>query len=157
DVVACYAHYLRTGDDEALLGVVEHNAADVLSMVALMGIYGEPLGQVQATLDGSDFAGAARTLFRAGALDRARRFADEAVERGGGAIARRTRGDIAKAAGDKAKALADYEAALLEVDDAALRLELAKLYEHHLRAYESALAMVGGGTGESDERAKKRR
>ncbi len=44
DIVATYMHFLRSGDDAALLGVVEHNAADVLAMVALVGLYGERIG-----------------------------------------------------------------------------------------------------------------
>jgi hypothetical protein len=156
EIVATYAHFLRTGDEEALLGVVEHNAMDVLAMVALVGLYGEPLGRTYpdeesyapAALDGSDLAGVARTLRQAGALDRAAALADEAVSRGGGAHARRARGEIAKARGDKARALADYEALAAEVDDAAVRLELAKLYEHHVRAFPEALAVLERGTGE---------
>jgi hypothetical protein len=169
EIVATYAHFLRTGDDEALLGVVEHNAADVLSMVALVGLYGEPLGArgeaededgcvyAPASLDGEDLAGVARTLRQAGALDRAAALADAAVARGGGAVARRARGDIAKARGDKARALADYEALAAEVDDPAVRLELAKLYEHHVRAFADALAVLARGTGEDEEAAARRK
>jgi hypothetical protein len=146
DIVAVYAHFLRTGDEEALLGVVEHNEADVLAMVALVGLYGEPLG----SLDATDLADAAATLRRAGALDRAAEMADAAVARGGGATARRTRGDIAKARGDKVRALSDYEALAAEVDDPAVRLELAKLYEHHVRAFARALDVVTLGTGEAE-------
>src|SRR2546421_3095680 len=39
DVSQCYLHFLRTGDAHALLGVVEHNAWDVVAMVALVGLY----------------------------------------------------------------------------------------------------------------------
>ncbi|APR77228.1 Hypothetical protein A7982_02575 [Minicystis rosea] len=168
DIVATYAHFLRTGDEEALLGVVEHNAADVLSMVALLGLYGEPLGRpaeegeegdpyAPAVLDGADLAGVARTLRQAGALDRAAALAEAAVQRGGGALAVRARGDIAKARGDKARALADYEALAAEVDDPAVRLSLAKLYEHHVRSFEQALAILERGTGEDEEAAARRK
>jgi hypothetical protein len=152
EIVARYAHFLRTGDEEALLGVVEHNAADVLAMVALTGLYGEPLGSLSA----NDLAGVARTLKAAGALERAAELAEEAVARGGGADARRARGDIAKARGDKARALADYEALALEVDDASVRLELAKLYEHHVRAPQRALDTAELGTGETSAAWTKR-
>jgi uncharacterized protein len=167
DIVATYAHFLRTGDDEALLGVVEHNGADVLSMVALVGLYGEPLGEraagegeaeyAPAALDGSDLAAAASVLRRAGALDQADTLASAALSRGGGARARRARGDIAKARGDKARALADYEALAAEVDDADVRLELAKLYEHHVRAFDKALSLLAQGTGEESEALDRRR
>jgi len=147
EIVAHYAHFLRTGDEEALLGVVEHNAADVLAMVALAGLYGEPVDGLGA----EDLAGVARTLRRAGALDLAAELADEAVSRGGGAEARRARGEIAKARGDKARALSDYEALAAEVDDPSVRLELAKLYEHHVRAPARALELTELGTGERDD------
>jgi hypothetical protein len=153
DVVACYMHYLRTGDESALAGVVEHNAADVLAMVALVGLYGEPLG----SLCGEDLAGVARTVRRAGEIERASELAEEAVARGGGATARRARGDIAKARGDKARALLDYQALAEEVDDPSVRLVLAKLYEHHVGAYAEALRLVDQGTGEAEPMREKRR
>jgi hypothetical protein len=153
EVVACYAHYLRTGDEGSLLGVIEHNEADVLAMVALLGLYGEPAG----ALEPDDLAGAAATLRRAGALDEAERLAEEAVARGGGHAARRARGDIAKARGDKARALLDYEAIAAEVDDPAVRLALAKLYEHHAKSFERALELVARGTGEADDASERRR
>jgi len=153
DVVACYMHYLRTGDESSLSGVVEHNAADVLSMVALVGLYGEPLG----SLGGEDLAGVAKTLRRAGQLEKAAEMAEAAVDKGGGSVARRARGDIAKARGDKARALLDYEVLATEVDDPSVRLELAKLYEHHVKAFASALALVEKGTGEHDPALEKRK
>ena len=165
EIVATYAHFLRTGDDEALLGVVEHNGADVLAMVALVGLYGEPLGErvegeidyAPAALDGSDLAAAASVLRRAGAFEKADTLANAALSRGGGAQARRARGDIAKARGDKARALADYEVLAAEVDDAGVRLELAKLYEHHVRAFDKALGLLARGTGEETVALEKRR
>jgi uncharacterized protein len=159
DIVATYMHFLRTGDDEALLGVVEHNAADVLAMVALVGLYGEKLEATHAhsELDGSDLAGVARTLRQAGALDMAADLAEVAMARGGGNEARRARGDIAKARGDKARALADYEVLAAEVDDPRVRLELCKLYEHHVRSFALALALVERGTGEGAEGMEKRK
>lgn len=153
DVVACYMHYLRTGDERALSGVIEHNAADVLSMVALVGLYGEPIG----SLGGLDLAGVAKTLKRAGQLERAAEVAEVAIDKGGGSLARRARGDIAKARGDKARALLDYEVLATEIDDPSVRLELAKLYEHHVKAFASALALVERGTGETDLDATKRK
>lgn len=145
EVVACYAHYLRTGDEAAVLAVVEHNEADVLSMVALLGLYGEPVGG----LDGADLAGAASTLRRAGALERAEVLANEALARGGGPEARRACGDIAKARGDKARALREYEVLAVEVDEPRVRFELAKLYEHYAKAFGRALDLSLQGTGEN--------
>lgn len=152
DVVACYAHYLRTGDESALLGVVEHNALDVLSTVALFGLYGEPLFGLEPT----DLARAARCALRAGDTGVAMDLVERAIERGGGAVAVRTRGDLAKAKGDKAAALADYESLADSVDDADLRLQLSKLYEHHVRAPDRALLAALAGTGEREEAQSKR-
>jgi hypothetical protein len=162
DIVATYMHFLRTGDEGALAGVVEHNAADVLAMVAMVGLYGERLaeddgGYAPHALDGTDLAGVARTLRRAGRLDLAAHLADVAVARGGGAEARRAIGDIAKARGDKARALASFEALAAEVDDPTIRLELCKLYEHHARDFAAALAIVERGTGEHHVDVTRRR
>jgi len=161
DIVTVYMHFLRTGDEAALLGVIEHNERDVLSMIALLGLYGEPLGSLVA----EDLAGAARAVRRAGQLGLAADFADVAVQRGGGRVARRARGEIAKARGDKQQALADYEAVLSgsaheehdAPDDGDIRLELAKLYEHHVRAPARALVHVEAGTSEDDEASEHRR
>jgi uncharacterized protein YprB with RNaseH-like and TPR domain len=154
DVSACYLHFLRTGDAGALLGVVEHNAWDVVAMAALVGLYGEP---VHGGLGADDLAGVARTLRRAGALEQAGAFADLAVEREASAESLRARAEIAKARGDRARALSDFEALAAAVDDARVRLELAKLYEHWARSPARALEWVALGTGEDEDRAQRRR
>jgi uncharacterized protein len=153
DVSACYLHFLRTGDARALLGVIEHNAWDVVAMAALLGLYGEPL---LSELAAEDVVGVARTLRRAGALDRAIAAADTAVGRGSTPQALRARADIAKARGDRTRALADFETLAATVDDAGVRLELAKLYEHWTREPARALEWAHRGTGEEPERALKR-
>lgn len=153
DVAPRYAHFLRTGDERALYAVVEHNAWDVVSMAALVGLYGEPVG----ALHDEDLVGLARTFKRAGALDEARAVADAAVARGAGAAALRVRGEIAKARGDRARALEDFEALSREIDDPSVRLELAKLYEHHVKQPHRALEQLDAGTGESDDALARRR
>lgn len=153
DVSACYLHFLRTGDARALLGVIEHNAWDVVAMAALLGLYGEPL---QGGLAAEDLVGVARTLHRAGALDRASAVAQVAVERAPAPESLRARADIAKARGDRARALADFEALAAAVDDTSVRLELAKLYEHWVKEPARALEWVARGTGEDPERARRR-
>ena len=153
DIAPRYAHFLRSGDESALEAVVEHNAWDVVSMAALVGLYGEPF----ELLHEHDLLGLARTLKRARAFDEAERAARVALERGAGPEARRAHGEIAKARGDRAQALAHFEAFAAEVDDPAVRLELAKLYEHHVRAPISALGWVDLGTGEDTEQAERRR
>lgn len=150
EVSACYLHFLRTADPRALIGVVEHNAWDVVSMASLVGLYGEPLDGTQLAAD--DLVGVARTLKRAGSMELAFDIAERAVERGAGHEGTRARAEIAKARGDKARALADFEALAQSVDDPKVRLELAKLYEHHAKDAARALAIVESGTGEAEER-----
>ncbi|MBX3213170.1 MAG: ribonuclease H-like domain-containing protein [Labilithrix sp.] len=154
EVSACYLHFLRTGDPRALIGVVDHNAWDVVSMAALVGLYGEPLEGTQ--LEAGDLVGVARTLKRAGSADLAFEVADAAVARGAGSDATRARAEIAKARGDKARALADFEALAQSIDDPGVRLELAKLYEHHAKDVARALTLVEAGTGEADASRSRR-
>lgn len=153
EVVARYRHFLRTGDDSALLGVVIHNEWDIVTLAALVGLYGAPLGSLVA----QDLAGVARTLRRARSLDRADEMANEAVTRGGGTDALRERAAIARARGERDRAIGDLEALLAQVDDPVARLDLAKLYEHHLGAPGAALALLEGATPEDPARAEHRR
>ncbi|HEY1956813.1 MAG TPA: ribonuclease H-like domain-containing protein [Polyangiaceae bacterium] len=150
-----YLHFLRTGQESALLGVVEHNAQDVISMIALVGLYGESLQS--SALAPADLVGVARTLKRARALDRAFDAATLASDRGAGPDALRARAAIARARGDRDRALADLEALLAEVDDPAARLDLAKLYEHHVKDAGTALDLVAAGVAETDGALEKRR
>ena len=157
EVSACYLHFLRTSDPRALMGVVEHNAWDVISMASLVGLYGEPLDGTQLHAD--DLVGVARTLKRAGEVERAFSIADAALARGAGHEGTRARAEIAlsrRALGDKARALADFESLAAAVDDPKVRLALAKLYEHHAKDAARALAMVEQGTGEAEERRARR-
>ncbi|MEB2313477.1 MAG: ribonuclease H-like domain-containing protein [Polyangiaceae bacterium] len=153
DVAPRFAHFLRTGDEQALAAVVEHNAWDVVSMAALVGLYGEPM----ELLGAADLVGLARTLRRAGAPGRALAAAEAAVERGAGPEALRVRGELEKARGERGRALADFEALAALVDDPAARLELAKLYEHHVKEPLRALDWVRKGTGEAAPALERRR
>jgi uncharacterized protein len=152
DVPARYSHFLRTGDELALREVVEHNAWDVVSMAALVGLYGEPF----ELMHGEDLVGFAKTMKRAGALAVAERAADRALELGA-TSALKVRGDVHKARGDRARALQDFESLSQDVDDPALRLELAKLYEHFVKDPVRALKVLDEGTGEAESAAEKRR
>jgi hypothetical protein len=153
EIPARYAHFLRTGDEGALSAVVEHNAWDVASMAALVGLYGEPFD----LLHPGDLVGIAKTLERARALEAAERAANTALERGAGPEGLRVRGSIARARGDRRRALADFEAFSAEVDDPKVRLDLAKLYEHFVKEPLRALELVEQGTGETPEATQKRR
>jgi uncharacterized protein YprB with RNaseH-like and TPR domain len=156
EVSECYLHFLRSGDAGALLGVIEHNAWDVVAMVALVGVYGEPLDA--STLAPGDLVGVARTLARAGEREQAFEIASRAVDAcdGDRPHALRARAEISKARGDRARAMADFEALAATVDDPCVRLELAKLYEHYVKAPDRALAMTERGTGETAERQSRR-
>lgn len=163
EVSACYLHYLRSGDTSAMMGVVEHNAWDVVAMAALVGLYGEPLEG--SLLSPEDLVGVARTLARAGDSERAVEIASRVVAGAAAALregtethshALRARAEISKARGDRARAMADFESLASAVDDPSVRLELAKLYEHYVKEPAKALAVAGRGTGESAEGASKR-
>jgi hypothetical protein len=123
-------------------------------MAALTGLYGEPLDGTQLAVE--DLVGVARTLQRAGDVDRAFEIASRAVEAGGGHESLRARADISKARGDRARALADFESLAAAVDDAGVRLELAKLYEHYVKEPQKALTIVELGTGEDELRSLRR-
>jgi hypothetical protein len=162
EVSARYVHFLRSGEARALLGVIEHNAWDVVAMAALVGLYGEPMDATGegvewgTQLDPRDLVGVARTMKRARAGDLAWHAIERAVAEGVGAESLRARAEIAKARGDRARALADFEALAMDVDDPRVRLELAKLYEHFARDHASALAVVDrtGGRVKATRRAR---
>ena len=154
EVSGRYLHFLRTGNESALLGVVEHNLQDVISMAALVGLYGS---NDATDLAAEDLVGVARTLKRAGSLDRAFDVANAARDRGAGLEALRARAAIARARGDRDRALADLETLLAEVDCPSARLDLAKLYEHHVKDAARALDLVGQGVAEPAPAVEKRR
>lgn len=153
EVSAVYLHFLRTGDSRALLGVIEHNLLDVVSMAALVGLYGEPLAETR--LAGDDLAGVARTLHRAGADGM--EAAELAVARSSSPASLRARADIAKALGERDRALADYEAIEALEGSEDVRFELAKLYEHHQKSPARALEMLSRGIKENEKGLRKRR
>jgi hypothetical protein len=145
EVATRYVRYLQTGDAAGLAAVVDHNYWDVVSMVAFVGLYGQPLPELAAL----DLASLARTLKRAGAATRAIDAAELAYRRGGGVEALRIRAELAKGRGDVAAALRDFELICEQTDDPRSRLELAKLYEHRLRRPDRALYWVELGTSET--------
>jgi uncharacterized protein YprB with RNaseH-like and TPR domain len=153
EVAARYSHFLRSGDEGALRAVVDHNAWDVLTMAALVGLYGEPL----PALHDRDLLGLAETYRRAKALDHAEGAAACAEERGVGPEAVRLQARIAKARGDRARALSRFEELARSVDDPDVRLELAKLYEHHVKEPALALRVVESGTSETEAATEHRR
>lgn len=153
DIPARYAHYLRTGEADALEGVIVHNGWDVLSMAALVGVYGEPLG----ALSGLDLLGVAETLKRARDLDGALSAVERVLASEPSPDALHVRAKLHKARGDRARALVDFEAVVAEVGDPKVCLELCKLYEHHTKDYQKALELLARGTGETDVAVERRR
>jgi hypothetical protein len=145
EVGAIYSHFLRSADAAGIAAVVEHNYHDLVSMVAMVALY----GQRMPALVPEDLAGLARTLQRAGATRYAERVAEHACERGGGVEAYRIRAQLAKRRGDLAGAVRDFERLCREADDPESRLELAKLYEHELRQPACALRWLELGTSEN--------
>ena len=153
EVAERYLHYLHCRDEAELQDVVEHNELDVLTLVALTALYGEPLTMLEA----EELASVADVVRRAGDLDRARSIADVAVSRGAREAGLRSRALTNKARGDREKALIDFERLAETVDDPDVRLELAKLYEHYRRDHERALRCVLRGTSEKAPDQKRRR
>lgn len=153
EIAPRYAHFLRTGDASGLKIVVEHNAIDVLSMMALVGLYGEPLD----LLAPMDLVALGNNFVRAKAHERASNVAELARARGAGPEALRLSARVAKARGDKQQALLDFEALAREISDDSVRLELAKLYEHVVRDPERALDYATEGTGEPTEALERRK
>jgi len=152
EVSAYYLHFLRSGDTRALVGVVDHNAWDVVSMASLVGVYGEPLAT--STLSPADLVGVGRTLFRAGERERGIEAVERAVARGAGDPALLARAEMAKRTGDRPRALRDFEA--MAAQGAKVHLELAKLYEHHVKDPAKALELALRGTGEKPKDAERR-
>jgi uncharacterized protein YprB with RNaseH-like and TPR domain len=169
EVPARYAHFLRSGDADAIRAVCDHNMWDVVSMAALVGVYADAVRSLDSederefpALGGRDLVGIARTLRRAGDLTRARRAADCAVDASRDdddleRLARRTRGGIAKGSRDNETALLDFGVLADTHDDREARLELAKLYEHRLRDPSRALQTTLAGTSELPDDAERRR
>lgn len=152
DIAPRYHHFLRTGDESALSAVVDHNAWDVLSMVALVALYGQSF----STSHVQDLCSVTETLLRAKNYERAYVWAERVMETGATQQGLLLRAKVHKARGDVARALLDFEALAQELDDSAVRLVLAKLHEHSARNWERALFWAQQGTGE-DEQAQKLR
>ena len=153
EVGPIYSHFLRSADATGLAAVVAHNFQDVVSMVGLIGLYGQRTPELVA----QDMAGLARTLKRAGATRHAEHIADIACEGGGGAEAYRVRAELAKSRGDCSSAVEDFERLCRESDDPSGRLELVKLYEHKLRQPARALHWLSLGTSETGSDQERRR
>jgi uncharacterized protein YprB with RNaseH-like and TPR domain len=137
EIAAIYWHYVRTGDGDVLAGVLEHNELDVLSMISLVGLYGEALEQ---GVHPEDLAMAARVAnkivgtralrekfgeqraedaalpdearSKVRAVERAASWSSVALEKSASGGALSVAAEVARTRGDKAAALHRYEQAL---------------------------------------------
>ncbi len=104
-----YFRYQQEGDARPLVGVFEHNALDILSMLSLTARMARVYGQPEAGVDhAEDWWSLARAYERAGDPDRAMAACEEALGRGlaedQAERAWETLGLVAKRAGDWEKA-----------------------------------------------------
>lgn len=159
EIAPRYGHFLRTGDEAALRAVVDHNAWDVLSMVALVGLYGERLADEEgASLEhADDWLGLAQTFGRARSFERAETATLRAIESGVGPDGLRLSAKLHQARGDKARALEQLRHLHEQVRDEGTRLALCKLLEHYQKDFDAALTLVEQGTGESEPAWTRRR
>lgn len=153
EIAPRYAHFLRTGDASAIEPILTHNEWDVLSMVALVGLYGDPVD----LLHPADLAEGARVLSRAREFETGISWAEIAREKGASVAANRALACLHRARGDRARALVAYEELAQEIQDPRVRLELVKLYEHHEKDFRRALEILELGTGEPPARLSARR
>ncbi len=148
-----FGHFLRSGDPTGILPVIFHNEWDVMSLVALLGVYGEPLEYLIC----SDLLGVAKTYQRSRAIDRALSVVEHVMTTGASREALELRAKLLKSQGDRARALRDFEQLASEVKEPEVALELAKLYEHYARDYGKALEALAEGTAEDAAQQSRRR
>jgi len=167
EIPSRYSAFLRHGDAEGLIPVVEHNLWDVIAMAALVGELAARVTGDDAVgrFEPSDMAGLAKTALRAGAHELAASMAGEALDRASigrdHAVAARAGAVAAKAHRKRGEHARSKEALQLVLDhapdDAWAHLELSKLYEHKYRdpwrALEHARRAIGA---EKDDAMSKR-
>lgn len=159
EVVRHFHAFLTSGCAGKLAPLVTHNDLDVRSLVALVGLYAQPLSALMqsASLAGRDLVGLCRWLRGQKRPYAAAAAADTALLRGAGAEAQRERGWVHKNLGQRDSALAAFAAAAEQGVDPVSHLELAKLCEHHLKQPGQALGWVSKGTPEAPEETQRRR
>jgi uncharacterized protein YprB with RNaseH-like and TPR domain len=167
EIPSRYSAFLRHGDAEGLIPVVEHNLWDVIAMAALVGELAARVTGDDAVgrFEPSDMAGLAKTALRAGAHELAVSMASEALDRASmgrdRTVAARAGAIAAKAHRKRGEHGRSKEALQLVLehapDEAWAHLELSKLYEHKYRdpwrALEHARRAIGA---EKDDAMLKR-
>jgi len=141
-----YLDYLRGGDVKPLLGVLEHNASDVIGLAAILPRMASHFSEVCSQDDPIDHLAFAKVAMRARDFERAEAFA-RAATGGGGASAvvrdahqvvaatSRKRGDLGAAVRALLACLERTETAL---QAAFVHHALAKIYEHDLKDFGAA-------------------
>lgn len=141
-----YLDYLRGGDVRPLLGVLEHNAADIVGLAAILPRIASHFSEVRAEDDPIDHLAFAKVAMRARDFERAEAFARAAA--GGGAASdvvreahqlvaasSRKRGDVSAAV---TALLACLERTETKLQAAFVHHALAKVYEHNLKDFGAA-------------------
>lgn len=167
EIPSRYSAFLRHGDAEGLLPVIEHNLWDVVAMAALVGELAARVTGDDAVgrFEPSDMAGLANTALRAGAHALAARMARMALDRASVSHDRTVTVRAAAVAAKVHRRRGEHgrskEALRLILehapDDPWAHLELSKLYEHKYRdpwrALEHARRAIGA---ENDDAMAKR-
>jgi tetratricopeptide (TPR) repeat protein len=145
-IPAIYHGYLRGGDPQPLLSVLEHNDHDLVALAAIVAELCRHFERVVERDDPRDHLAYAKLAFRARDGERAVSFARAAIEGGGGRELERDAetlsARVAQRRGDVAAAVSAWQRVLElsrdEISAAQAHFALAKLYEHGLRDFAAA-------------------
>lgn len=143
-----YLDYLRGGDVSPLMGVIEHNASDLIALAAILPRIASHFAQVRSEDDPGDHLAFAKVALRARDFERAEAFARAAAGGGAqGAVVREAHQLVAAASqrrGDVGTAVSALRACLeraeTEQQAALVHHALAKVYEHGLKDLQAAHA-----------------
>jgi uncharacterized protein len=151
-VTAHYRMFLQHGVESALLGVMDHNAWDVLSLAALLGLY----GNAGHGLDYLDCLGIASVLVKQKQWAASRTWIEQSL-----AAQPSYRGWMVQAQWAKKQKQFQMLAYALEqahelLPEPETRKQMAIVYERYLKDYGQALMWTVQGTGESRDKSKRR-
>ncbi len=140
--------FVRGADGSALAPVIEHNANDLVALAAIVVSLAERWDELRPEHEPADQLGVAQVAVRVEDHDRAERYAHAAAEGGGPedvtVDALWLASELARRRDDHSGRALLLHRALDEARDeeraARLHLALSKLYEHHLRDLDRALA-----------------
>jgi uncharacterized protein len=138
-----YFDYVRDGKCEPLRGVFAHNAEDLLSLVALLGLVGDVLDEPPRHAHHADATALLRLYAQAGLASEAAAWCPGALPHVPPAERGALRWELAlllRRAGHRERAVGVWQELAREPGPwaAAAQIELAKHYEHHARDYAAA-------------------